>query len=300
MGAVVAQRILERELADVVLIDVVEGVPQGKALDMAQSGPLEGFDAQIEGTNDYSKMKDSAVVVVTAGIARKPGMPREDLLQTNAKIAKDVSEKIKQVAPASIIVWVSNPLDIMTQLAQAVSGFDSKRVLGMAGVLDSARFRTFIAWELGVSAQDVQTMVLGGHGDSMVPLPRYTTFSGIPLTQLLKKDRIDALVQRTRDGGAEIVKHLKTGSAYYAPASGAVEMVEAIIRDEKRVIPSSAYLTGQYGLRDVYIGVPVKIGANGVEDILEVELTDDEKKALHVSAGVVAKNIAELKQWGIL
>ncbi|MBI3991038.1 MAG: malate dehydrogenase [Candidatus Omnitrophica bacterium] len=295
VGATVAQRIAERELSDVTLVDIVEGIPQGKALDMSESAPIEGFDSLVTGSNDYKDISGSAIVVITAGLARKPGMTREDLLFKNAEIIKAVVENIKRHAPGSIILMVTNPLDIMAQLAYRVSGFPKERVFGMAGMLDSARFRAFVAMELGVSVEDTDAMVLGGHGDAMVPLPRYTTVSGIPITELLSAEKIEALSARTRDGGAEIVKYLKTGSAYYAPASGVADMVEAVIKDKKRVMPCAAYLTGEYGLKDVYIGVPVKLGAGGVEGIIELKLTDSEKNALHASAKVVKENVEKLK-----
>lgn len=294
VGATVAQRVAERELADVTLVDIIEGIPQGKALDMSESAPIEGFDSLVTGSNDYKDISGSSIVVVTAGLARKPGMTREDLLLKNAEIIKGVAVNIKKFAPDSMILMVTNPLDIMAQLAFKVSGFPANRVFGMAGMLDSARFRTFVAMELGVSVEDTDAMVLGGHGDAMVPLPRYTTVSGIPITELLSKEKIEALAARTRDGGAEIVKYLKTGSAYYAPASGVAEMVESVLKDKKRVMPCAAYLTGQYGLKDVYIGVPIKLGAGGVEEIIELKLTEDERKALHASARVVKENVANL------
>jgi malate dehydrogenase len=294
VGATVAQRIAERELADVTLVDIIEGIPQGKALDMAESAPIEGFDCSVAGSNDYKDISGASIVVVTAGLARKPGMTREDLLLKNAEIIKGVTANIKKYAPDSMILMVTNPLDIMAQLAFKVSGFPAKRVFGMAGMLDSARFRTFVAMELGVSVEDTDAMVLGGHGDAMVPLPRYTTVSGIPITELLSKEKIEALAARTRDGGAEIVKYLKTGSAYYAPASGVTDMVESVLKDKKRVMPCAAYLTGQYGLKDVYIGVPIKLGAGGVEEIIELKLTEEEKKALQASANVVKENVDKL------
>jgi malate dehydrogenase len=285
VGATAAQRLAEKNLArTVVMVDVVEGVPQGKALDQWQSGPIEGYDTRVYGTNDYQLAAGSEVFVVTAGIARKPGMSRDDLVKTNVGIVKTVSEQIKQVAPESIIIVVSNPLDVMCYVAMKASGFPKERVLGMAGVLDTARYRMFLAEALDVSVEDIQAMVLGGHGDTMVPLVSYTTVSGIPVSQLLAKDRLDAIVTRTRNGGAEIVAHLKTGSAYYAPSAAAVQMVEAIAHDKKRVLPCAAWLTGEYGLRDVYCGVPCKVGRGGLERIIEVTLTDQERKDLHASA----------------
>ena len=288
VGATAAQRLAEKSLArEVVMIDVVEGVPQGKALDQWQSGPIEGFDTRIIGTQSYDEAKDAEVFVVTAGIARKPGMSRDDLVRTNAGIVKSVAGNIARVAPRSIIVVVSNPLDVMCYVAMKASKFPRERVIGMAGVLDTARYRTFLAQALGVSMDDIQAMVLGGHGDTMVPLISYTTVSGIPVTQLLAKDKLDAIVDRTRNGGAEIVAFLKTGSAYYAPSAAAVEMVEAIALDRKRVLPCSAWLTGEYGLKDVFCGVPCKLGRTGLEQIFEVTLTADEKAALAKSAEAV-------------
>ena len=288
VGATAAQRLAEKSLArEVVMIDVVEGVPQGKGLDQWQSGPIEGFDTRIIGTQSYDEAKDAEVFVVTAGIARKPGMSRDDLVRTNAGIVKSVAGNIARVAPRSIIVVVSNPLDVMCYVAMKASKFPRERVIGMAGVLDTARYRTFLAQALGVSMDDIQAMVLGGHGDTMVPLISYTTVSGIPVTQLLAKDKLDAIVDRTRNGGAEIVAFLKTGSAYYAPSAAAVEMVEAIALDRKRVLPCSAWLTGEYGLKDVFCGVPCKLGRTGLEQIFEVTLTADEKAALGKSAEAV-------------
>ena len=288
VGATAAQRLAEKSLArEVVMIDVVEGVPQGKALDQWQSGPIEGFDTRIIGTQSYDEAKDAEVFVVTAGIARKPGMSRDDLVRTNAGIVKSVAGNIARVAPRSIIVVVSNPLDVMCYVAMKASKFPRERVIGMAGVLDTARYRTFLAQALGVSMDDIQAMVLGGHGDTMVPLISYTTVSGIPVTQLLAKDKLDAIVDRTRNGGAEIVAFLKTGSAYYAPSAAALEMVEAIALDRKRVLPCSAWLTGEYGLKDVFCGVPCKLGRTGLEQIFEVTLTADEKAALGKSAEAV-------------
>ncbi|MEZ4588571.1 MAG: malate dehydrogenase [Gemmatimonadales bacterium] len=288
VGATAAQRIAEKHLArTVVMVDVVEGVPQGKGLDQWQSGPVEGFDARVVGANDYEAAAGSEIFVVTAGIARKPGMSRDDLVKTNAGIVRSVSEQIKRVAPQSIIIVVSNPLDVMCYVAMKASGFPRERVLGMAGVLDTARYRTFLAEAMQVSVEDIQAMVLGGHGDTMVPLVSYTTVAGIPVTQLLAQDKLDAIVARTRNGGAEIVAHLKTGSAYYAPSAAAVQMVEAIVLDKKRVLPCAAWLTGEYGLDKVYCGVPAKLGKGGLEQILEVTLTDDERKALHASAEAV-------------
>jgi malate dehydrogenase len=276
-----AQKNLARS---VVLVDVVEGVPQGKGLDQWQSGPIEGYDTRVIGSNDYAAAEGSELFVVTAGIARKPGMSRDDLVKTNAGIVQAVGKEIARVAPQAIIIVVSNPLDVMCYVAKQASGFPRERVLGMAGVLDTARYRTFLAEALDVSVEDIQAMVLGGHGDTMVPLVSYTTVSGIPVSQLLAKDKLDAIVTRTRNGGAEIVAYLKTGSAYYAPSAAAVQMVEAIVLDKKRVLPCAAWLQGEYGLRDIFCGVPCKLGRNGLEQILEVELTEQERKDLQASA----------------
>ena len=284
VGATTAQRLAEKELArTVVMVDVAEGIPQGKGLDQWESAPIEGFDSRIIGTNSYDETAGSDIVVITAGIARKPGMSRDDLLNTNAGIVKQVSEQVKKTSPNSILIIVSNPLDVMSYVAMQVTGFPRERVLGMAGVLDSARFRTFIAQELNVSVENVTAFVLGGHGDTMVPLISYTSVSGIPITQLISKEKLDAIVARTRTGGGEIVKHLKTGSAYYAPSSAAVQMCEAIARDQKRILPCAAWLQGEYGLRDLFLGVPCKLGRAGLEKIYEVELTADERKALEAS-----------------
>jgi malate dehydrogenase len=288
VGATAAQRLAEKNLARaVVMVDVVEGVPQGKALDQWQSGPIEGYDTRVLGTNDYDAAAGSEIFVVTAGIARKPGMSRDDLVKTNAGIVKSVSEQIKRVAPDAIIIVVSNPLDAMCYVARKASGFPRERVIGMAGALDTARYRMFLAEAMSVSVEDIQAMVLGGHGDTMVPLISYTTVSGIPVTQLLAKDKLDAIVQRTRNGGAEIVAFLKTGSAYYAPSAAAIQMVEAIVHDKKRVLPCSVWLQGEYGLKDVYCGVPAKLGKSGLEQILEVTLTEQERTDLHKSAEAV-------------
>jgi malate dehydrogenase len=296
VGATAAQRIAEKELArTVVMVDVVEGVPQGKGLDQWQSAPIEGFDARVIGTNGYEETAGSEVVVITAGIARKPGMSRDDLLNTNASIVKSVSQEIKRTSPDAIVIVVSNPLDVMCWVAKEVTGFPRERVIGMAGVLDTARYRAFLATALDVSVRDIQAMVLGGHGDTMVPLVSYTTVSGIPITQLMDRKTLDAIVDRTRNGGAEIVKHLKTGSAYYAPSSGAVQMVEAIVQDQKRILPCSAWLTGEYGMKDLFLGVPVKLGRKGIEQVLEVTLTADEKAALEKSAQAVREPMAAIK-----
>ena len=296
VGATAAQRIAEKELArTVVMVDVADGVPQGKGLDQWESAPIEGFDSRVIGTNGYDETEGSDIVVITAGIARKPGMSRDDLLNTNAGIVKSVSEQVAKSSPNAIVIVVSNPLDVMCYVAKQVTGFPRERVIGMAGVLDTARYRSFIALELNVSVLDIQAMVLGGHGDTMVPLISYTTVSGIPILQLMKKDKLDAIVDRARNGGAEIVKFLKTGSAYYAPSSGAVQMVEAIVKDQKRILPCSAWLQGEYGMKDLYLGVPVKLGRAGMEQILEIELTDDEKAALAKSADAVREPMGVIK-----
>jgi malate dehydrogenase len=285
VGATAAQRLAEKNLArTVVMVDVVEGVPQGKALDQWQSAPVEGFDTRVIGANNYEPAAGSEVFVVTAGIARKPGMSRDDLVKTNAGIVSSVSAEIKRVAPNSIIVMVSNPLDAMCYVAMKVTGFPRERVIGMAGVLDTARYRAFLAEAMDVSVEDIQAMVLGGHGDTMVPLISYTTVSGIPVSQLIAKDKLDAIVTRTRNGGAEIVAFLKTGSAYYAPSASAVQMVESIALDKKRILPCSAWLTGEFGLKDVFCGVPCKLGRRGLEQIVPIELSAEEKAELHRSA----------------
>ncbi len=296
VGATAAQRIAEKELArTVVMVDVAEGIPQGKGLDQWQSAPIEGFDSRVIGTNGYEETADSDIVVITAGIARKPGMSRDDLLNTNAGIVKSVGEQIKRTSPNAIVIVVSNPLDVMCWVAKEATGFPRERVIGMAGVLDTARYRAFLATALDVSVRDIQAMVLGGHGDTMVPLISYTTVSGIPITQLMDRPTLDAIVDRTRNGGAEIVKHLKTGSAYYAPSSGAVQMVEAIVNDQKRILPCSAWLEGEYGMSGLFLGVPVKLGRNGLERVLEVTLTDDERAALEKSAQAVREPMAVVK-----
>lgn len=296
VGATAAQRIAEKELArTVVMVDVVEGVPQGKGLDQWQSAPIEGFDSRVIGTNSYDESAGSDIVVVTAGIARKPGMSRDDLLNTNAGIVKSVGESIKKTSPKAIVIVVSNPLDVMCWVAKEATGFPRERVIGMAGVLDTARYRAFLATALDVSTRDIQAMVLGGHGDTMVPLISYTTVSGIPVTQLMDRASLDAIVDRTRSGGAEIVKHLKTGSAYYAPSAGAVQMVEAIVKDQKRILPCSAWLEGEYGMKGLFLGVPCKLGAKGLEKVLEVELTKDERAALEKSAEAVREPMSVVK-----
>src|SRR3954462_2089920 len=296
VGATTAQRVAEKELArTVVMVDVVEGVPQGKGLDQWQSAPIEGYDSRIVGTNGYAETADSDIVIITAGIARKPGMSRDDLLNTNAGIVKSVSEEIKKSSPKAILIVVSNPLDVMCYVAKQVTGFPRERVIGMAGVLDTARYRAFLATELDCSVRDIQAMVLGGHGDTMVPLISYTSVSGIPVTQLMDRAKLDAIVDRTRNGGAEIVKHLKTGSAYYAPSAGAVQIAEAIVRDQKRILPCAAWLQGEYGMSGLFLGVPVKLGRKGIERIIEVELTADERAALEKSAGPVREPMSAVK-----
>jgi malate dehydrogenase len=288
VGATAAQRLAEKELAKkVVLVDVVEGIPQGKALDQWQSAPIELYDTRVVGTNGYDETEGSDIVVITAGIARKPGMSRDDLLNTNAGIVKSVSEQVARTSPNAIIIVVSNPLDVMCYVAKKVTGFPRERVIGMAGVLDTARYRAFLAEALDVSVRDIQAMVLGGHGDTMVPLVSYTSVSGIPISQLLDRAALDAIVDRTRHGGAEIVKHLKTGSAYYAPSAGAVQMAEAIVHDQKRILPCAAWLEGEYGMSGLFLGVPCKLGRGGLEKILEVELTSAERVALGKSADAV-------------
>jgi malate dehydrogenase len=288
VGATAAQRVAEKELArQVVLIDIAEGIPQGKGLDQWESAPIEGFDSRVIGTNGYEESAGSGIYIVTAGIARKPGMSRDDLLTTNAGIVRQVSENIARVSPDAIIIMVSNPLDVMCYVAMKATGFPRERVIGMAGVLDTARYRSFIAESLDVSVEDIQAMVLGGHGDTMVPLISYTTISGIPVTQLMDQATLDAIVDRTRNGGAEIVKYLKTGSAYYAPSAGAVQMAEAIVKDKKRILPCAAWLQGEYGMSDLFLGVPCKLGRNGLEQIIEVDLTAPERAALESSAEAV-------------
>src|SRR3954467_14944774 len=296
VGATTAQRIAEKELArTVVMVDVAEGIPQGKGLDQWQSAPIEGFDSRIVGTNGYEETKDSGVVILTAGIARKPGMSRDDLLNTNAGIVKSVSEQIAKSSPNAILIIVSNPLDVMCYVAKEASGFPRERVLGMAGVLETARYRGFLAEALDVSVRDIQAMVLGGHGDTMVPLISYTSVSGIPITQLMSKEKLDAIVDRARTGGAEIVKYLKTGSAYYAPSSAAVQMCEAIVRDQKRILPCAAWLEGEYGMSGLFLGVPCKLGRHGLEGIIEVELTREERDAVAKSADAVREPMGAVK-----
>jgi len=294
VGESCAMYLAQTNLCDITVIDIIEDMPQGKGLDLSQAGPIVGYDCKIEGSNDFAALEGSDLIVHTAGLPRKPGMSREDLLNMNASIIGSMAENAKKYAPKSMILMVANPLDIMTYHAWKVSGFPTNRVFGQAGILDSTRFRTFVAWELGVSMNDVQAMVLGGHGDTMVPLPSYTTVSGIPITELLPKEKIDALAQRTRVGGGEIVKLLKTGSAYYAPAAATVQMVDSVLNDRKRVLPLSAYVDGPYGIKGQYIGVPVVLGAGGVEKILELKLNSDDLAALQKSAEAYKKVLGEL------
>ena len=295
VGATAARSIADKELADVVLLDILEGVPQGKGLDMLQACPVEGSDARVLGTNDYADTADSQVVVITAGLARKPGMSRDDLLTKNYQIIKSVTEQVAKHSPNCIIIPVTNPLDAMCQVVYRVSGFPRERVIGMAGVLDSARMRTFIAQEFNVSVENTHAFVLGGHGDTMVPLPRYSTVAGVPITELMSPETIDAIVKRTAGGGAEIVKLLGTGSAFYAPASAIVEMVEAILKDKKKILPCAVFLQGEYGIQDLFVGVPVKLGARGLEDIISITLTDDERAALMRSANAVRELVEVIK-----
>ena len=296
VGATTAQRLAEKELADVVLIDIIEGVPQGKSLDLAQAAPIEKHDAHLRGANAYEDTANSDIVIITAGIPRKPGMSRDDLLATNRGIIKNVTKQIVKYSPKAILIIVSNPLDAMCHVAMEESGSPKHRVIGMAGVLDSARFRAFIAMELNVSVENISALVLGGHGDTMVPLPRFSTVSGIPITELMSPERIESLVTRTRNGGAEIVSLLKTGSAYYAPASAAVEMAESILKDKKKILPCAAYLEGEYGISGLFVGVPVKLGKNGIEQIISLQLTAEEKKALDKSAASVKELVESMKR----
>ena len=295
VGATAAHWAAEKELGDIVLVDIVEGMPQGKALDLMEARPVERFDATITGTNGYEETADSDLVIITSGLPRKPGMSREDLLQKNKEIVSSVTKSVVANSPNSIIIIVSNPLDTMSYVAKVVSGFPKNRVMGMAGILDSARFKVFIAMELNVSVEDIQAMVLGGHGDSMVPLPGNASIGGIPLTQLLSKEKIDTIVTRTRKAGGEIVALLKTGSAYYSPSASAIQMAEAILKDKKRILPCCAYLEGEYGLNDIYFGVPVKLGSNGIEQIIEVSLTEEEKELVLQSGKAVKESITTLK-----
>ena len=294
VGATTAEQIVAAGLADVVLIDIVEGLPQGKALDLNEAAPVVGYDVQVSGTNDYADTADSKVIVVTSGLARQPGMSRDDLMAKNAGIVGSVVRQAAAVSPDAIIVVVTNPLDAMCHVALTASGFPPERIVGMAGVLDSARFRSFISDELQVSVRDIRGFVLGGHGDTMVPLPRYSTVGGVPITELMSTERIEALVERTRNGGAEVVALLKTGSAYYAPAASVVEMIEAILRDRRRVLPCAAYLRGEYGIDGLFVGVPVVLGNGGVEKVIEIALTDDERAAFHRSADSVRELLAKL------
>ncbi|MGI6461474.1 MAG: malate dehydrogenase [Candidatus Hydrogenedentales bacterium] len=300
VGATVAQYCLDMQLGDVVLFDIVEGLPQGKGLDLTQAGPVRGYSCSATGTNDYRDIAGSNICVVTAGLPRKPGMSRDDLVEKNGAIITGICENILRYAPESVVIFVTNPLDVMAYLALKKLGYPPRKVVGMAGTLDSARLRTFVASELGVSMKNVDTMVLGSHGDEMVPLPAYTTVSGVPITQLLSEDKIEAIVERTRKGGGEIVALLKTGSAYYAPAASVARMVQCILNDERQILPCSAFLTGQYGLKDVFVGVPVRLGEGGVEEIIELELTPAQREALHKSAGAVREGIQSLKNFGLL
>ncbi len=295
VGEVCAQRLAEKELCEeVVLIDILDGIPQGKALDQWESAPVEGFDTMVVGANDYEPAAGSDLFIVTAGIARKPGMSRDDLLRTNAAIVRSVSSEIARVAPDAVVIVVSNPLDVMAYVAKETTGFPRERVIGMAGVLDTARFRSFIAMELDVSVEDIQAMVLGGHGDTMVPLVSYTAVSGIPVSRLIAQDRLDAIIERTRNGGAEIVRFLKTGSAYYAPSAAAVQMAESIVKNKRRILPAAAYLEGEYGQEGIYLGVPCKLGAGGLQEVVEVDLTEAESAALAGSADHVRRVMASL------
>ncbi len=295
VGATTAHWLAAKEVGDIVLVDVIEGLPQGKALDLLEAMPIEGYDVHVVGSNSYDATANSDIVVITAGIARKPGMTREDLIDTNAGIIRSVVQQVAPLSPNSILIVVTNPLDTMAYLAYKVSGFPRERVIGQAGVLDSARFRAFIAMELGVSVENTHAFVLGGHGDEMVPLPRYSTVAGIPITELMSQEQIDRIVQRTRQGGGEIVALLKTGSAFYAPGAAVAQMVEAILKDKKQILPCSVYVDGQYGLRDMYFGLPAKLGRGGVEQVLEIQLTPEEKAALERSAALVRSSIAHLK-----
>ncbi len=295
VGSTTAHWLAAREIADIVLFDIVEGMPQGKGLDLLEAGPIEGYDVKITGTNDYADTAQSDVVVVTSGAPRKPGMSREDLIKVNANITRDCINNVVKHSPDTMIIMVNNPLDAMTYLAKQTSGFPKNRVLGQAGVLDSARYRTFIAMETGVSVEDVQAMLMGGHGDEMVPLPRFSTIGGIPVTELIMPDRLEAIVQRTRKGGGEIVNLLKTGSAYYAPAAATAQMVEAVLLDKKRVLPCAAYLEGEYSLSDIYFGVPIVLGAGGVERVIELPLNEEERAQVQKSAEAVRNTVEVLK-----
>ena len=296
VGSTCAHWIASKELADVVLVDIAEGIPQGKGLDLLEAGPIEGFDVNIVGTNGYEETKDSDVVILTSGAPRKPGMSREDLLSINAKITSENIQAVTKTSPNSHIIIVNNPMDTMAYLAFKASGFPRERVMGQGGVLDAGRYRTFIAQEAGVSVEDVQAMLMGGHGDEMVPLPRYTTIAGIPVTEFIPQDRLNAIVERTKKGGGEIVQLLKTGSAYYAPSAATVQMAEAILKDKKRVLPASAYLEGEYGVNGIFFGVPVRLGAGGIEQIIELPLTDEEQSAVQKSAALVQDSINALPE----
>lgn len=294
VGATTAEYIAEKELGDVVMIDILEGIPQGKGLDIFQRGPIEGYDSKVFGTNDYKDIKGSDIVVITAGLARKPGMSRDDLLFKNAEIIKEVVENVVKYSPDSILIVVTNPLDAMAQLAYKISKFPKNRVIGMAGILDTARFRTFLAMELNVSVENIHATVLGGHGDTMVPLARYSTVAGMPITELLPKDRIDKIIERTAGGGGEIVALLKTGSAFYAPAAAITEMIESILKDKKKILPCCVYLEGEYGTNGLYMGVPVKLGRDGVEEIVEIKLNQEEKEAFNKSVAAVRELVDKL------
>ncbi len=293
VGATLAHRLVDKQLADVVLIDILEGIPQGKGLDLLEAGPIEGYDVHIKGTNDYAHTANSDIVVMTAGFPRKPGMSRDDLLKANYDVVKTAVSQAAKVSPSAILIVVTNPLDAMVQTAMRVSGFPKHRVIGMAGVLDSARYRTFIAEALKVSVQDVEGLVLGGHGDTMVPVPSYTTISGVPISQLMPKDQLDKIIDRTRKGGAEIVNLLKTGSAFYAPSAAVAQMIDAIFNDRKKILPCAAYLEGEYGIKGLFVGVPVKLGARGIEEIIQIKLTAEEQTALEKSAAAV-KELVEI------
>ncbi|HUU50746.1 MAG TPA: malate dehydrogenase [Nitrospinota bacterium] len=294
VGATTAEYIAEKELGDVVMIDILEGIPQGKGLDIFQRGPIEGYDSKVFGTNDYKDTKDSDIVVITAGLARKPGMSRDDLLFKNAGIVKEVVENVVKYSPDSILIVVTNPLDAMAQLAYKISKFPKNRVIGMAGILDTARFRTFLAMELNVSVENIHATVLGGHGDTMVPLARYSTVAGMPITELLPKDKIDKIIERTAGGGGEIVALLKTGSAFYAPAAAITEMIESILKDKKKILPCCVYLEGEYGIKGLYMGVPVKLGRDGVEEIIEIKFNQEEKEAFNKSVAAVRELVDKL------
>ncbi len=293
VGATLAHRLVDKQLADVVLIDILEGIPQGKGLDLLEAGPIEGYDVHIKGTNDYAHTANSDIVVMTAGFPRKPGMSRDDLLKANYDVVKTAVSQAAKVSPSAILIVVTNPLDAMVQTAMRVSGFPKHRVIGMAGVLDSARYRTFIAEALKVSVQDVEGLVLGGHGDTMVPVPSYTTISGVPISQLMPKDQLDKIIDRTRKGGAEIVNLLKTGSAFYAPSAAVAQMIDAIFNDRRKILPCAAYLEGEYGIKGLFVGVPVKLGARGIEEIIQIKLTAEEQAALDKSAAAV-KELVEI------